>query len=139
MFVGLVCNESSVKELSKKKLARCISTAIGGLFYYIGGNLPPLVEEYAEELNCSPNCVEEAQVAGTVMLAIATATCLPIAINAVFVHKVGILARIAVFLLLAKITDLDLVCRRIEGIIPHTCDETIMYLAVLLLQSIHLT
>ena len=136
--------ETKVKELCKKNLARCISTAIGGLFYYIGDNLPPLVGEYAEELGCSPNCVEEAQVAGTVMLAIATATYLPVAINAVFTHnkdgdnkngdnKNGdnknkdedVPSRIAVFLLLAKITDLDLVYTSIERIIPGICDEII--------------
>ena len=131
-FVGLWCKESSVKKLSKKNLARCISTAIGGLFYYIGDNLPPLVEEYAEELCCSSNCVEGAQVAGTVMLAIATTTYLPIAINAVFTHNkdkddnIDIPACVAVFLLMAKITDLDLVYTGIERIIPRTCDETIV-------------
>ena len=130
------------EELSKKNLARCISTAIGGLFYYIGDNLPPLVEEYAEELCCSPNCVEGAQVAGTVMLAIATATYLQITTNAVFTYnkdgdnkngdnKNGdnkdedVPSRIVVFLLLAKITDLDLVYTSIERIIPGTCDEII--------------
>ena len=133
-FVWLCHKESKVKELCIKNLARCISTAIGGLFYYIGDNLPPLVEEYAEELGCSPNCVERTQVAGTVMLAIATTTYLPIAINAIFTHNKDendldeeqIPARIAVFLLMAKITDLDLVYTGIERIIPRTCDETIV-------------
>ena len=125
--------KTKVKELCIKNLARCISSAIGGLFYYIGDNLPPLVEEYAEELSCSPNCVEKAKVAGTVMLAIATVTYLPVTINAVFTYnkddddndKVDIPARIAVFILLAKITDLDLVYTSIEGIIPGICDEII--------------
>ena len=123
-----------MKELFRKNAARGIFVAIGGLFYYIGDNLPPLVEEYAEELGCSPNCVEGAQVAGTVMLAIATTTYLPIAINAIFKHNKDeddldeeqIPARIAVFLLMAKITDLDLVYTSIERIIPRTCDETIV-------------
>ena len=131
-FVWLWCKESSVKELSKKNLARGISTAIGGLFYYIGDNLPPLVEEYAEELSCSPDCVERTQITGIVMLVCATTTYLPIAINAVFTHnkdendKVDIPSPIAVFLLMAKITDLDLVYTSIERIIPRTCDETIV-------------
>ena len=131
-FLLLWWKESKVKELSKKNLARGIFVAIGGLFYYIGDNLPPLVEEYAEELGCSPNCVEGAQMAGIVMLVFATTTYLPIAINAVFTHnkdendKVDIPARIAVFLLLAKITDLDLVYTSIERIIPSTCNETIV-------------
>ena len=133
-FVWLLCNETKVQKLVKKNLARCISIAIGGLFYYIGDNLPPLVEEYAEELGCSPNCVEEAQVTGTVKLAIATATYLPITINALFTRdkdkddldEEDIPARIAVFILLAKITDLDLVYTSIERIIPRTCDEIVM-------------
>ena len=86
-FVWLWCKETNVQNVFQKNAARGISIAIGGLFYYIGDNLPPLVEEYAEELGCSPNCVEEAQVTGTVMLAIATATYLPITINAVFTHN----------------------------------------------------
>ena len=131
-FVWLRCKETNVQTVFQKNAARGISIAIGGLFYYIGDNLPPLVEEYAEELGCSPNCVEETQVAGTVMLAIATAAYLPITINAVFIHnkdendeKIDVPARIAVFLLLAKITDLDLVYTSIERIIPGICDEII--------------
>ena len=129
-FVWLWCKETKVKELCIKNLARCISTAIGGLFYYIGDNLPPLVEEYAEELGCSPNCVEQTQVTGIVIFAIATATYLPVTINAVFTHNKGeddvdVPAFIAVFILLAKVTDLDLVYTSIERIIPHTCDEVI--------------
>ena len=72
---------------AKKSAARGIFVAIGGLFYCIGDNLPPLVEENAEELGCSPSCIEEAQVAGTVMLAIATTTYLQITTNAVFIHN----------------------------------------------------
>ena len=137
-FVCLWCMETKVQKLFKKNLARCISTAFGGLFYYIGDNLPPLVEEYAEELGCSPNCVEETQVAGTVMLAIATATYLPITVNAVFTRDkakddldkdipddIDVPARVAVFILLAKVTDLDLVYTSIERIIPGTCDEIV--------------
>ena len=131
-FLCLWCKESKVKNLSKKNLARSIFVAIGGLFYYIGDNLPPLVEEYAEELGCSPDCVERTQVTGIVMLVFATTTYLPIAINAVLTHnkdeddKVDIPACVVVFLLLAKITDLDLVYTSIERIIPRTCDETIV-------------
>ena len=134
-FVWLRCKESKVKKLCKKNLARGISVTIGGLFYYIGDNLPPLVKEYAEELGCSPNCVEGTQVTGIVMLAIATTTYLPITINAVFTHNkdeddlddIDIPARVAVFILLAKITDLDLVYTSIERTIPGICDEIIKH------------
>ena len=132
-FMWLWCKETKVQKLCKNNLARGISIAIGGLFYYIGDNLPPLVEEYAEELGCSPDCVEGTQVAGTVILAIATATYLPIAINAIFTHNknedefddIDVPARIAIFLLLAKITDVDLVYTTIERTIPGICDEII--------------
>ena len=133
-FVWLWCKKTKVQTLFKNNAARGISIAIGGLFYYIGDNLPPLVEEYAEELGCSSNCVEEAQMTGIVMLTIATTTYLPIAINAIFTHNKDevdfhedeIPSRIAVFILLAKVTDLDLVYTSIERIIPRTCDETIV-------------
>ena len=133
-FLWLWCKETKVQTLFKKNTARGISIAIGGLFYYIGDNLPPLVEEYAEELGCSSNCVEMAQMTGIVMLTIATTTYLPIAINAILIHNKDeddldeeeIPAHIAVFILLAKITDLDLVYTSIERIIPRTCDETIV-------------
>ena len=136
-FLLLWWKESKVQHLFQKNAARGIFVAIGGLFYYIGDHLPPLVEEYAEELSCSPNCVEQTQVTGIVMLAIATTTYLPIAINSIFTHNKDeddlddldedqIPSHIAVFLLMAKITDLDLVYTSIERIIPRTCDETIV-------------
>ena len=132
-FVWLWGKETNVQTLFQKNAARGISIAIGGLFYYIGDNLPPLVEEYAEELGCSPDCVEETQVAGTVMLAITTAAFSPITINAVFTHNKDeddfdeekIPGCVTVFILLAKITDLDLVYTSIERIIPGTCDEIV--------------
>ena len=131
--VKLWRKKSKVQKLCKKNLARSIFVAIGGLFYYIGDNLPPLLEEYAEELRCSPNCVEGAKVTGIVMLAIATTAYLPITINAVFTNNKDeddldedIPAHIAIFLLLAKVTDLDLVYTSIERIIPGTCDTTIV-------------
>jgi len=130
-FVCLIrCKNSTLQKICKENAARSFSTAFGGIFYYIGDNLPPLVEEYAEDFGC-PECVERAQVAGLVMLAIAITTYLPIAINAVLPHskdkeEVNTPACIAVFLLLAKITDLDLVYTVIERIIPRTCDEAIV-------------
>jgi len=130
-FVCLLrCKNSTLQKICKENAARSFFTAFGGIFYYIGDNLPPLVEEYAVDLGC-PECVERAQVAGLVMLAIAITTYLPIAINAVLPHskdkkEVNTPAFIAVFLLLAKITDLDLVYTVIERIIPRTCDEAIV-------------
>jgi len=130
-FVCLIrCKNSTLQKICKENAARSFFAAIGGIFYYIGDNLPPLVEEYAEDLSC-PECVEGAQVAGLVMLAIAIITYLPIAINAVLPHskdkeEVNTPTFIAVFLLLAKITDLDLVYTVIERIIPRTCDEAIV-------------
>ena len=129
-FVCLWRKKSPVQHICPENAARNVLTAIGGIFYYIGDNLPPLVEEYAEDLRC-PECVERTQVAGLVMLAIAITTYLPIVINAVLPHnkdkeEVNTPACIAVFLLLAKITDLDLVYTVVERIIPRTCDETIV-------------
>lgn len=127
-FVCLWCKKSPVQHICPENSARNVFTAIGGIFYYIGDNLPPLVEEYAEDC---PECVERAQVAGLVLLAIAIITYLPVVINAVLPYKkdkeeVNTPACIAVFLLLAKITDLDLVYTVVERIIPRTCDETIV-------------
>ena len=66
-FVWLRCKETKVKQLSKKNLARCISIAIGGLFYYIGDNLPPLVESMR-------NILCNGQVSSAVSMSIAMCT-----------------------------------------------------------------
>ena len=42
-----------------------VSIAIGGLFYYIGDNLPPLIREYQKELCVNDReCVEVVQILG---------------------------------------------------------------------------
>ena len=36
---------------------RVILIAFGGLCYYIGDNLPPIIVDYADELSCGEECV----------------------------------------------------------------------------------
>ena len=60
--------------------------ALGGLCYYIGDNLPPLIEEYRDELNCNSDCFEVIQVIGAFMLGVAAITYLPLLIIVVPKH-----------------------------------------------------
>ena len=52
--------------------------AFGGLCYYIGDNLPPLIREYGGELDCDQECVDVVQIFGIVTLGAATVTYLPV-------------------------------------------------------------
>jgi len=105
-----------------------ILTAIGGLFYYIGDNLPPLIGEYEHPLRCGQDCVEGIQHFGIVMLALAAITYLPIMVSGEVQSedeeqdkKPCVHANI--FQLLPKITDLDLVYTTIERIISSNCPD----------------
>ena len=60
---------------------RGLFIAIGGLCYYIGDNLPPLIREHGGRLDCGEECVEGVQIFGIVMLGIATITYLPVLID----------------------------------------------------------
>ena len=112
----------------KGEKCKPILTAIGGLFYFIGNNLPPLVEEYEQQLSCGQGCVEGFQQFGVVMLALAVITYLPIMVGGVVQsedkdegEKSNVHAN--VFLLLSKITDLDLVYTTIERVIHSDCPD----------------
>lgn len=112
----------------KRDKCKPILTAIGGLFYYIGDNLPPLIEEYEHQLSCGRGCVEGIQHFGIVMLALAAITYLPIMVSGEVQSedeeqdkKPCFHANI--FQLLSKITDLDLVYTTIERIISSNCPD----------------
>lgn len=61
--------------------------AFGGLCYYIGDNLPPLIREYGGELDCHQECKDKVQFLGIVMLGTATVTYLPVLTESVFSTK----------------------------------------------------
>ena len=134
---------------------RGLFIAIGGLCYYIGDNLPPLIREHGGGLDCGEECVEGVQIFGIVMLGIATITYLPVLID-VLPHKRGkdkhidtnteeqiplleggeqtapeekteekTPAHVVVFLLLAKTTNLNLVYTAIERVVPNQCNMRI--------------
>ena len=64
-------------------LRRHSLVALGGLFYYIGDNLPPLICEYKDDLNCNSDCFEVIQAIGAFMLGVAAITYLPLLIYVV--------------------------------------------------------
>ena len=64
-------------------LRRHSLVALGGLFYYIGDNLPPLIDEYKDNLNCNSDCFEVIQAIGAFMLGVAAITYLPLLIYVV--------------------------------------------------------
>ena len=144
--------------------------AFGGLCYYIGDNLPPLIREYGVELDCDQECAEGVQIFGIVMLGTATVTYLPVLTdvfsaktdnnekelktenekkkNAVptytnkelnapmlnrnqdvsdkMTEKETTPVNVVVLLLLAKMTNLDLVYTAIERAASNKCNEKVM-------------
>ena len=107
-----------------------ILTAVGGMFYLIGDNLPPLIREYGEQLGCNQICIEQTESAGLIMLALAAFLYLPIVISGKFEIrwkdpdkslKWKTPGSVAAFLLLSKLTDLDLVYTLTERIVSGVC------------------
>ena len=108
-----------------------ILIGLGGLCYYIGDNLPPIIVNYADELGCGQECVRNIRIAGAVLLGTASVTYLPILIDGVFPHNTVLdieegeeheedATHVVVFLLLAKSTNLDLVYTAIKRIASRT-------------------
>ena len=101
-----------------------IFTAIGGLFYLIGDNLPPLIREYGEQLSCDQICIDHSESAVLIMLGLAAILYLPIVISGnkgcddTSLKTPG---SVAAILLLAKLTDLDLMYTLIERITSGVC------------------
>ena len=115
--------------------------AVGGLFYFIGDNLPLLVKDYGKQLFCDQVCVEEVQIAGIIMLGIATVTYIPVLYDSVPVHKGTPTnnneteetplredktpVNVVVLLLLAKLTNLTLVYTAIERVTAKHCGDVV--------------
>ena len=126
--------------------------ALGGLCYYIGDNLPPLIEEYRDELKCCSDCFEVIQLIGASMLGIAAITYLPVLINVVPEHNAEVQTEvhnqenddeyvaiinnteeeckknliIAAVIMLARTTNFDLVYTAIERTVSITCNTLVV-------------
>lgn len=105
---------------NKGNWLRTLLIAIGGLLYFVGDNLPPVMEEYGAQLSCGVECLRHIQAAGFALLAIALITYLPSVIDRAFTHdsdnKTDSEAPVSVtvFTLLASLTELDLAYTAIE-------------------------
>ena len=129
--------------------------AVGGLCYYIGDNLPPLIREHRKGLGCDAECAEGVQIFGIVTLGTATITYLPVLIDVLprnrekYIHvetntEEGHMllleegqtapektteeetpAHAVVFLLLAKTTNLNLVYTAIERLVANHCNNRV--------------
>ena len=75
-------NSKTETSQTVRKYKQNISIALGGLCYYIGDNLPPLIREYQKEL-CGKDQerVDIVQLLGICMLAIATAIYIPVLVD----------------------------------------------------------
>ena len=102
--------------------------AIGGFFYYLGDNISRITEYEI----CTGECAETVRIVGVLMLGTATVTYLPLLIDALFPHQTtlssnkGKPAALVVCLLLAKITNLDLVYIAIERAASKTCNDKVL-------------
>ena len=103
-------------------------TAFGGFFYYLGDNISRITEYEI----CTGECAETVRIVGVLMLGTATVTYLPLLIDALFPHQTmltsntGKPAGLVVYLLLAKITNLDLIYTAIERAASKTCNNKVL-------------
>ena len=107
-----------------------VLTAIGGLFFFIGDNLPPVIRDYGKKISCDQECVDLIQIVGIIMLGIATVTYIPVLHDSVPIdrethreEKTGV--HIVALLLLAKMTNLNLVYTAIERVTAKRCSEMV--------------
>ena len=110
---------------------RGITIAVGGLFYYSGDNISRVTEyEF-----CNEECAETVRIIGVLLLGTATVTYLPLLIDALFPQQTMFTSNtdkpvvLVVFLLLAKITNLDLIYTAIERAASKTCSDKVLYSA----------
>ena len=133
----ILCNYCKLQEQTRNypellsEHGQSLLIGIGGLCYYIGDNLPPLIKEYGGELDCDQECVSGVQIFGIAMLGIATAFHLAVLTDVFSVRKRIVpeemtLAHVVVLLLLAKLTNMDIVYRAIERDASYSCNEEVM-------------
>lgn len=85
IYIVVVCLCIIIPALYQEILSVvAILTAVGGFFYLVGDNLPPLIREYGEQLGCNQTCIEQTESAGLIMLALAAFLYLPIVISGKF-------------------------------------------------------
>ena len=117
------------RKLQQKTCSHGLLIGIGGLFYYTGDNLPPLFREHGRELGCDQDCVNVVQIFGIAMLGTATVTYLPVltdVFSAQKVRKQMMTASVITFLLVVKLTNMDLVYTAIERATSYSCDEEVL-------------
>ena len=117
------------RKLQQKTCSHGLLIGLGGLCYYIGDNLPPLIREHGKELGCNQDCVNVVQIFGIAMLGTATVTYLPVltdVFSAQKVRKQMMTASVITFLLVVKLTNMDLVYTAIERATSYSCDEEVL-------------
>ena len=115
---------------NKGNWLRALLTMIGGLLYFIGDNLPPVMEAYGSQLTCGVVCLQRIQAAGFGMLAIALITYLPSIVNRAFTYdsdnetESEVPVSVLVFTLMASLTELDLAYTAIERMSSACSDNS---------------
>ena len=130
-YALFICSYYCLK-LKQKNVSKLLSEhghglliGIGGLCYYIGDNLPPLIKEYGGELACDQECVSGVQIFGIAMLDTATIAYLPV-LSDVFVRKQTMTAPFITISLVVKSTHMDLVYTATERATSYSCDEEVL-------------
>ena len=89
LFVTCKLCSKKLQSQTASEHRRDMLIVIGGVFYYFGDNLPPLMREYPKEL-CGDDqgCVKMVQILGIGMLIIATLTYIPLSLKDVLPSKI---------------------------------------------------
>ena len=132
--------------IERQYWVQALPVMVGGLLYLVGDNLPPVMEEYGDQLNCTEGsvCFERVQAATFGLLVISAIGYFPSFIHRAFTHKpedesnsktpVSVTHKsedeshskppfsVKIFALMASLTELDLVYTAIQRV-SSTCPD----------------
>ena len=145
-IVGAIISFIYIVRNDRQYWVQALPVMIGGLLYLVGDNLPPVMEEYGGQLNCTEGsvCFQQVQAATFGLLVISAIGYFPSFIHRAFTHKsedephletpVSVTHKsedepqlktpvsVKIFALLASLTELDLVYTAIQRL-SSTCPD----------------
>ena len=129
-IIGAIISFTYIVRNDRQYWVQALSVMIGGLLYLVGDNLPPVMEEYGGQLNCTEGsvCFQRVQAATFGLLVISAIGYFPPFIHRVFTHKSEDESHsktpvsVQIFALMASLTEVDLVYTAIQRV-SSTCPD----------------
>ena len=130
-IVGAIISFIYIVHNDRQYWVQALPVMIGGLLYLVGDNLPPVMEEYGGQLNCTEGsmCFQRVQAATFGLLVISAIGYFPPFIHRAFTYKSEDKSHskttpvsVKIFALMASLTELDLVYTAIQRV-SSTCPD----------------